>query len=99
MVSEERVASVFSLKLEAARYQREDVELVQTLSCPIHEGMESKKSTAFWIVMPCSLVEVHQYFRGTYCLHLQGQGLSQARSRQHAFLLAGYSQYIPPKYH
>jgi hypothetical protein len=50
--------------------------------------MESIKSTiAFWIVMPCSLIEVCQCFRGTYCLHLQSQKLSQARSRQQIFLL------------
>jgi hypothetical protein len=35
------------------RYQREDVELVQMLSRPIHEDMESIESTiVFWIVMP-----------------------------------------------
>jgi hypothetical protein len=28
-------------------------------------------------VTPCSLVEVHQPFGGTYCLHLQGQRVSQ----------------------
>jgi hypothetical protein len=29
----------------------------------------------------CSLVEVHQCFRWTYCLHLQGQRVSQARNQ------------------
>jgi hypothetical protein len=24
----------------------------------------------FWVVMPYELVGRHQYFRGTYCLHL-----------------------------
>jgi hypothetical protein len=26
----------------------------------------------FWVVAPCSLVEVYQHFRGPYCLHHQG---------------------------
>jgi hypothetical protein len=26
----------------------------------------------FWVVAPCSLVEVYQRFRGTCCLHHQG---------------------------
>jgi hypothetical protein len=26
----------------------------------------------FWVVAPCSLVEVYQRFRGPYCLHHQG---------------------------
>jgi hypothetical protein len=27
------------------------------------------KMTVFWDISPCSLVEVHQHFRGAYCLH------------------------------
>jgi hypothetical protein len=30
------------------------------------------KMAAFWVVAPCSLVEVHQRFRGPCCLHHQG---------------------------
>jgi hypothetical protein len=26
----------------------------------------------FWVVAPCSLIEVYQRFRGTCCLHPQG---------------------------
>jgi hypothetical protein len=26
----------------------------------------------FWVVAPCSVVEVHQRFRGPFCLHHQG---------------------------
>jgi hypothetical protein len=26
----------------------------------------------FWVVAPCSLVEVYRRFRGAYCLHHQG---------------------------
>jgi hypothetical protein len=26
----------------------------------------------FWVVAPCSLVEVYQHYRGLYCLHHQG---------------------------
>jgi hypothetical protein len=28
--------------------------------------------TVFWVVAPCSLVEVYQSFRGPFCLHHQG---------------------------
>jgi hypothetical protein len=30
------------------------------------------KTTVFWVVAPCSLVEVYQRFRGPCCLHHQG---------------------------
>jgi hypothetical protein len=30
------------------------------------------KMTAFWDIVPCSLVEVDRRFRGAYCLHHQG---------------------------
>jgi hypothetical protein len=30
------------------------------------------KLAVFWVVAPCSLVEVHQRFRGPCCLHHQG---------------------------
>jgi hypothetical protein len=26
----------------------------------------------FWVVAPCSLVEIYQRFRGAFCLHHQG---------------------------
>jgi hypothetical protein len=29
------------------------------------------KSTVFWNVTPCSLVEVYQRSGGTYCIHLR----------------------------
>jgi hypothetical protein len=34
--------------------------------------VDSKKMTAFWIVAPCSFVEIYRRFRGDYCLHHQG---------------------------
>jgi hypothetical protein len=30
------------------------------------------KMTVFWVVVPCSLVEFYQRFRGACCLHHQG---------------------------
>jgi hypothetical protein len=32
----------------------------------------SKKMAVFWVVVPCSLVEVYRRFRGACCLHRQG---------------------------
>jgi hypothetical protein len=32
----------------------------------------STKMAVFWVVAPCSLVEVYQHFRGPCCLHHQG---------------------------
>jgi hypothetical protein len=37
---------------------------------------QSMQSTTFWVIMLCSLVAVHWYFRGMYCLHLQSQRVS-----------------------
>jgi hypothetical protein len=36
------------------------------------------KSTVFWNVMPCSLVDVYRRFEGTYCLQIQGRTSNQA---------------------
>jgi hypothetical protein len=33
------------------------------------------KMAVFWVVAPCSLVEVYQRFRGPCCLHYQGDKL------------------------
>jgi hypothetical protein len=35
----------------------------------------SMKMADFWVVAPCSLVEVYQRFRGPCCLHHQGNRL------------------------
>jgi hypothetical protein len=32
----------------------------------------STKMAVFWVVAPCSLVEIYQRFRGPCCLHNQG---------------------------
>jgi hypothetical protein len=39
------------------------------------------KSTVFWDITPYSSLNVNQRFGGTYCLHLQGQRISWARSQ------------------
>jgi hypothetical protein len=31
------------------------------------------KMAVFWVVALCSLVEVHERFRGVCCLHFQGE--------------------------
>jgi hypothetical protein len=37
-----------------------------------HMTRNSLKVTVFWVVVPCSLVEIRRRFRGTYCLHQKG---------------------------
>jgi hypothetical protein len=40
----------------------------------------STKMAVFWVVEPCSLVEVYRRFRGPCCLHYQGEsGLGSGR--------------------
>lgn len=42
------------------------------------------KSAVIWVVMLCSLVDVHQHFGGTRCVYLQGQVVNQAKNQQEA---------------
>jgi hypothetical protein len=37
-----------------------------------YQHYKSLKIAVFWVVAPCSLVEVYQRFRGPCCLHHQG---------------------------
>jgi hypothetical protein len=45
------------------------------------------KMAVFWVVAPCSLVEVYQRFRGPCCLHHQGDEASPEPRRQSSTLL------------
>jgi hypothetical protein len=45
------------------------------------------KSTILWDVMPCSPVDVHQYFGGTYYPHLQGQARSTQQAKSYSSTL------------
>jgi hypothetical protein len=38
----------------------------------------------FWVVAPCSLVEVYQRFRGPCCLHHQGDRPEDSHLRTHS---------------
>jgi hypothetical protein len=42
------------------------------------------KSSVIWDITPCSLLKVSRRFRGTCCLHLQGQRITQARNHHEA---------------
>jgi hypothetical protein len=44
--------------------------------------------TVFWDVVPCSLVEVYQCFRGVYCIHYQGDDSSQCTGLHRLGLVA-----------
>jgi hypothetical protein len=45
------------------------------------------KIAVFWVVAPCSLVEVYQRFRGPCYLHYQGDEYNPEDSRQRIELL------------
>jgi hypothetical protein len=42
------------------------------------------ESSVFWDITPFKLLKVNQCFRGTLCLHLQGQRISQTRNQHEA---------------
>jgi hypothetical protein len=69
----------------------------QTLLKPPHITNKTPRlqSTIFWDVTPCSLVEVHKCFVGTFCLHLCGRRLSQARNQQVNLSLLPDSSFDP----
>jgi hypothetical protein len=51
--------------------------LCKKIRVPSQVGFEvltavSTKMAVFWVLVPCSLVEVHQRFRGACCLRNQG---------------------------
>jgi hypothetical protein len=39
------------------------------------------KIAVFWVVAPCSLVDVYQHFRGPCCLHYPGDGPDDGGSK------------------
>jgi hypothetical protein len=49
-----------------------------------------EKMAVFWVVAPCSLVEVYQRFRGPCCLHHQGDEYTVLQPRRQQ------SSYSPP---
>jgi hypothetical protein len=40
--------------------------------CPQSKMISITKMAVFWVVAPCSLVDVYQRFGGPCCLHRQG---------------------------
>jgi hypothetical protein len=46
-------------------------KIVEKLGCEVLTAV-STKMAVFWVVAPCSLVEVYQRFRGPCCVHHQG---------------------------
>jgi hypothetical protein len=47
------------------------------------------KYTIFWDVTPSRMVEVHQCFGGTYCLHIQSKEVMSKKRAASEALLAG----------
>jgi hypothetical protein len=64
-----------------------------------------KKSTIFWFLTPCSLVEIRRHFGGTDWIHFQGREVNEARNESkqaESLLLVSCLAYsstlkIPPK--
>jgi uncharacterized membrane protein YhaH (DUF805 family) len=48
------------------------------------------KNIDFWVVALCNLVEVYRCLRGTYCLHCERQGESQACKQMASRIFAVY---------
>jgi hypothetical protein len=46
----------------------------------------STKMAVFWVVAPCSLVEIYQRFRGPCCLHHQGALMMEAARTSETFV-------------
>jgi hypothetical protein len=47
----------------------------------------------FWVVVPCSLVEIYQRFRGPCCLHHQGdQGTLMMEAAKTSEMLVNFYQ-------
>jgi hypothetical protein len=44
---------------------------------------KGKKMTVFWVVAPCSLVEIYRRFRGACCLHHLGDEGPDDRGSKH----------------
>jgi hypothetical protein len=53
---------------------------IHVASAVLREG--TAHSTAFSDVLPCSLAQVHRCFQGTYCLHFQGQKVTNPSKQQ-----------------
>jgi hypothetical protein len=51
----------------------------RTAACNFPELTLLMKIAVFWVVAPCSLVEVYQRFRGPCCLHHQGDECAEPR--------------------
>jgi hypothetical protein len=57
----------------------------------------SVKMTVFWVVTPCSLVEVHCHFRGACCLHHQIALIMEAASTSETSMNFYHTQCNNPK--
>jgi hypothetical protein len=68
----------------------------------VSERVRLLKIAVFWVVAPCSLVEVYQRFRGPCCLHHQGDALKKTaifiltavRTSNHTWFVYCYNIHI-----
>jgi hypothetical protein len=56
----------------------------------------SMKMAVFWVIVPCSLVEVYQCFRGPCCLHYQSHLLNISTVYGVSTQIAAHNNPTPP---
>jgi hypothetical protein len=56
------------------------------------------KGSILWDITPCSLLKVNQCFRGTCCLHFQGQRISQVKNQCEAVAREQLGLFFNPEY-
>jgi hypothetical protein len=74
---------IFNVWNEREQSLKLNTRIQQLLHCVGFEVLTvvSTKIAVFWVVAPCSLVEVYQRFSGPCCLHYQGDGRDDGGSK------------------
>jgi hypothetical protein len=74
--------SITAVYMNAVLSQQKPFEIKVWLPITVNDDDESTqqansplKMTAFWGIVPCSLVKIDKRFRGAFCLHHQGTHL------------------------
>jgi hypothetical protein len=60
---------------------------------------KNTEQTAFWVVAPCSLVEVYRRFRDACCLHLQGKHKFRGRGNVSGYYFSTHAAFCSQMAH